>query len=261
MDQSLFFKRRVHNQYIIFDLDDDKATEFLSSLPSHFRTCYIDDKQLLEKIRSGGNAEEILRHLIPDTGSVMAGDFGEILSFYLLQGKYPPKKLNGPKKWRWKTDRNKPSPKTDVVLFYIASKKSSPDDLLVIGESKVKATDSSRDPIADAIDGTKQDHVSRLAATLVWMRERAIVQVEKGEVNKLNRFIFSSEPSNGPYKKWFHAIAIIDRSFLENLIANNHTVPALQDEAKIVVIAIPNLKTKYETVFRNLPTSFGERSP
>ena len=203
----------------------------------------------------GGIPEEILSVLIPDAGSVRAGEFAEIFSYLILVESHPELSLNGPKKWRWKDDRNKAALKTDIVLFNCVVGKPSPTDILIAGEAKAKATKSKTwEPIASAIDGSQIDYTGRLAKTLVWLREKAIKHVDHIERAKLERFIKSDEPANGPYVKKFKAIAVMDENFVAEELSK--LVEAIPDPHEVLIVAIKNMKDFYQHVYSNIPKSF-----
>ena len=77
----------------------------------------------------------------------MAGDFGEILVFLYHAAEEHPMAVIGPKKWRLKQDRTKPTPYLDVVHFVVPTwPDSSEHDCLVCSEVKTKSTAGSRLP-------------------------------------------------------------------------------------------------------------------
>ena len=123
---------------------------------------------------TGLPASEILQNKLPDTGNVMSGDFGEVLTLFYL-GDERSEDVKHVKKWRFKQDRKKPAPHSDViVLFREYSDRPSENDFVICAESKAKATGSPSEPIKNSIKGYESDKTGRLARTLVWLKEKEI---------------------------------------------------------------------------------------
>jgi hypothetical protein len=118
---------------------------------------------------------------------------------------------------------------------------------LICGEAKAKATMGTFAPIPAAIAGSQKDRTSRLSRTLVWLRERALLQdIGAVTVDQLNRFINATEFP--PCTREFHAIAVICSDLVETELAN--LVPAtIPNGCALVVISVPNLQNTYTTVF------------
>lgn len=202
--------------YTILELNNEEIDDFVKKLPEKFRKCYISDEELKNrKDNLGKQTNEILQNYIPDPGHIMSGEFGEILSYHLLKEKCCTElRIEGPKKWRWKEDRNKPCPKTDVILF-AKNEEDSKKDMLISAESKAKATkNKTYDPIQNAINGARKDSLQRLSESLVWLKERMVKENNKAGLEYIERFRNPLE--YGTYKKHFKAIAIIDSDFLES---------------------------------------------
>ncbi len=219
------------------------------------RRCYISDDRLRERAETAGSTRaEILAALLPDAGSVMSGDFGEIVGYLYLASRQRGTPAIGPKRWRLKQDRTKAAPYSDVVQFVLPEwPAASADDLVVCGEVKAKATAGAFRPIANAIEGSLKDSTSRLTRTLIWLRERRLLEAF-GEVTvgQLNRFINATEfPA---YARQFHAIAIICSNLVDAELAD--LVPAnIPPNCALVVISIPSLRTIYTTVYEAVRAS------
>ena len=121
----------------------------LSLLGVAVRRCYVSDIVVKERAEAtGASEEELIKAKLPDAGSTMSGDFGEILVDFYQAAKTLPKAAIGPRKWRLKQDRTKPAPYSDVVHFVLPSWPSpGPDDLLLCSEVKSKATAGNFAPI------------------------------------------------------------------------------------------------------------------
>ncbi len=129
--------------YIMLSLKDNEWDEFIAKLPIPYKDCYIPDSELQQRIKTfASSKEKELSEILPSEGKIKSGDFGEILSYFLFKEKYKKRSVDGPKKWRWKEEKNVAAPYTDVILFSIKNAKPSKDDLLISVESKMKATNN-----------------------------------------------------------------------------------------------------------------------
>ena len=177
----------------------------------------------------------------------MAGDFGEVLGYFYQSAKEHPRETIGPKKWRLKQDRTKPAPKSDVIHFIMPLRPdASADDQVLCAEVKVKSTDAASDPIGSAITDCAKDRTSRLASTLVWLRERAITE-DLGDVDipLLNRFINAVD--HPPAARRYRAVAVICENFVTAELTNAPVTAS--DEYTLVVISVPNLHATYNEAF------------
>lgn len=214
----------------------------VASLPE----CYITQAILRERVKATAlPASAILANKLPDPGSVMSGDFGEIFTLFFL-GSQHAEKIALIKKWRYKQDRKKPAPHSDVVLLYREfADKSSKNDFVVSAEAKQKSTKGAFAPIEAAIAGLTLDQTGRLARTLTWLREKAIDQGDKEEIALVERFTHDLTVT---YAKHYKAVAIIDRDLLDGELTRQPS-PAVNGSFELVVIGIKDLKVFYETVF------------
>lgn len=252
-----YFDEDNSDDILVFTNKPEAIEALKGLLPEHFRQCFVSDKILKEHVENfaGTSEREILAdNYIPDTPSIMSGDFGEIFGYLFLIDKYIVKyslRIKGPKKWRYKSDKNIPSPKTDIVLFW-KNESPSKEDLIIAAETKMKATANSRDVINDALGGIKKDYTSRLAKSLVWLRSRAVKKNKVRQVKYINRFINSVKPENGEYTKHFKAIALLDKDFLEDELDKDIEIVEIGDDLKIIVLAIDELKDLYEAVYEGI---------
>jgi hypothetical protein len=211
--------------------------------------CYITRRKLRASVRKTKlTPSNILSNKLPDSGSVMSGDFGEILTLFFLSSECTVKTVPV-KKWRYKQDRRKAAPHSDVVILYRRSKnnKASKKDFVICAEAKQKATDSSFDPISGAIEGYEKDRNGRLARTLVWLKEKAIDQDSVEAIDFITRF---TEISKIEYAKYFKAVAIIDLKLLDDELIREIPVPEQNELFEVIVLGIPDLKIFYETIFQ-----------
>lgn len=212
------------------------------------RRCYIADDKL--KSRASAHAitgSEVAALTIPDPGSVMSGDFGEILAGFYLAASVLPEVVIDPAKMRYKADRKKAAPHSDIVQFSLPKwPASSEEDRITCAEVKAKATDSKFDPIEAAVKGTATDRGGRLVNTLNWLKEKAITDgSDTVEVAQLERFIAAID--HPALNRDFRAIAVIDSAFVD-MVVGWGTVPD-PSECTLIVISVPELKTRYTELF------------
>jgi hypothetical protein len=254
-----WFLHQQEQPYALVKLTAEQTEQLVSDTATAVRRCYISDQLLIEASAASGLAQsEVLASRLPDPGSTMAGDFGEILGYFYQSTKALPEFAVGVKKWRLKQDRTKPAPKSDVVHFLMPDRpNSSAEDAVLCAEVKVKSTSGTSTPIASAIEDSVKDQTSRLAATLVWLRERAITEPEQlGDVDigLLNRFINLID--HPPISTRFHAVAVVCESLIEReLVAAPDTQST---DFTLLVIVVPNLKQNYESIFNALHETLEE---
>lgn len=249
-----WFPHQQDQPYVLIKMSAQHAQQLAQLIGVPLRRCYITDAVL------DSNAEhhnlprsEILGSKLPDAGATMAGDFGEVLCYFYQSAKVLPQLAIGPKKWRLKQDRTKPAPKSDVIHFVMPNRpNASQDDTVLCAEVKLKSTAGSSTPIDSAIEDCKKDRVSRLASTLVWLRERAMTE-DLGDVDiaLLNRFIEAVD--NPPASKRFKAVAVVCESLIdaELVAAPGDASP----DFTLVVISVPNLHAAYNAAFESARSS------
>jgi len=243
-----WFPHDQDQPYVLVKVSTQSVTQLIAAMGVPLRRCYITDAALAQAaVQHGVSQADVLRTKLPDPGSTMSGDFGEVIGYFYQASKELPASAIGAKKWRLKQDRTKPVPKSDVVHFVMPNRPhASAGDTILCSEVKAKATAGSTTPIADAITDCKKDRVSRLASTLVWLRERAMTE-DLGDVDMalLNRFIDAVD--SPPVAKRYRAVAVVCDTLLnDELAAAPNDASA---EFTLVVIAVPNLRTTYMAVF------------
>ena len=230
--------------------DSAQLKEFMSrAIP----TCYISETDLTARINETGlTASEILQNKIPDPGSVMAGDFGEVLTLFYLGSERtePLKKL---RKWRFKQDRTKAAPHSDVIIMHRArADRPSTDDFVICAEAKLKSTAIAFSPIGKSIEGYEADRTGRLARTLVWLKEKAIDHENSDAITFVSRF--TDDLLETTFRKKYRAVAVIDLDFLDNELLKDLDLPIQSDEFEVVVLGIADLKDLYEQSYERAVT-------
>jgi hypothetical protein len=243
-----WFAHAQDQPYVLIRVTPENLALLAARIGEPLRRCYITDAELdAAVLRTNLPRAEIVASRLPDAGSTMSGDFGEVLGYFYQATQALPTVAIGPKKWRLKQDRTKPAPKSDVLHFIMPNRPDPSDaDEVLCSEVKAKATRNKTKPIASAIMDCKKDRTSRLASTLVWLRERAMT-ADLGDVDipMLDRFINAVD--HAPAAKHYRAVAVIC-----NALVNRELVaaPAAADpEFTLVVIAVPDLKDTYTAAF------------
>lgn len=243
-----WFASVQQSTYVFVRVTDEHAATWAYTLGVPVRRCYIDDTLLDERVQATGRPKsELVAAKLPNRGSTMAGDFGEILVFLYHAAVEPGVELVGPKKWRLKQDRTKPAPYSDVIHFVLPHwPQSSSDDRILCSEVKTKSTAGDSSPISSAVADCEKDRTSRLAKTLVWLKERALHEdLGTTTVAHLERFTRATDHPGA--QKQFRAVAVVCAGLVDSELAD---APDEQPvDHTVVVIAVPNLKHRYEEVF------------
>lgn len=211
--------------------------------------CYTTKKHTKQRVEETGfSACQIIANKLPDPGSVMSGDFGEVLTLFFLSSERT-ENATSIKKWRYKENRLKAAPLSDVILLYREfADKASKNDFVICAEAKQKATKSNTFfPIEKSIEGFEQDRTGRLARTLAWLKEKAIDQESSKNIEFIKRF--TSGHLSVEYKKHFKAVAIVDRELLDEELTRQLKLPQQDDSFEVIVLGIDKLKLLYETVY------------
>ena len=251
-----WFPHETEQPYLLIRVTAEHANAFSNLLGSAVRRCYLADDVLLSRSHTLAQElpgpyqqrqREIIASAIPNAGSVMSGDFGEILGYIVQACEAYPDVAFGPKKWRLKQNRVHASQGSDLVQFILPMwPEASDNDSILCAEVKTKATNGASIPIQEAIEGCAKDRTSRLTKTLLWLRERAILE-DLGAIQlaHLQRFINTTDYP--PALRRFRALAVICNSIVDDELI---TIPAIiPNEFSLVIIAVPNLQAVYTAVF------------
>jgi hypothetical protein len=246
--------------FVLIRAEATESAKWAQLLGAPARRCYISDDKLLERAQAGGvGGAEVAAAKIPDPGAVMSGDFGEIVTAFFMASRSLPAVAIDPVRWRYKADRKKAAPYSDVVQMVLPTwPATSADDRIVCAEVKAKATKGKFDPIAAARDGSTSDRDGRLINTLLWLKDKALTDgSDVVEVAQLDRFIRAVDH---PHASWdFCAVAVIDSTFVSDEIAKA-TAPA-SGECTLIVISIPELKMRYTELFDMIVASADQLVP
>jgi hypothetical protein len=243
-----WFPHEHESPFILVRVDDAHTQMWADALGLAVRRCYVSDSLCEMRANAlGVSKSEIIGAKLPDAGSTMSGDFGEILVYFLHAQQEFPAVAFGPKKWALKQDRTKPAPYSDVVQFILPHWPMATDeDVVLCSEVKTKATASRWSPIASAIEDCEKDRVSRLARTLVWLKERALIE-DLGSIQIPHLLRFINATDHPPAKKQFYAVAVICSSLVDGELVHAPHQPS--DEYTLVVVAVSELQNVYTLVF------------
>ncbi len=251
-----WFQEEQSSPYILIRVPSEHAEQWAIDLAAAIRRCYISDADLMQRAdeleqQLGGTVElrqaTVIGAKLPDPGSTMAGDFGEIVTYLFQAMQLHPQLAFGPKKWKLKQDRTKPAPFSDVIHFVLPNWPTpSEEDQLLCAEVKTKSTSGTSSPIVAAIGDSAKDQASRLAKTLVWLKERAVTEsLGDTTIAHLDRFIKATDYPSAT--KRFFAVAVVCATLLD---AELQDAPEAEPDAcSVVVMAVPDLKKVYEACF------------
>lgn len=248
------------HQYLLVKAKADDAEKWAELLGEPARRCYISDNMIAERAAATGElGSHITKVKIPDAGSVMSGDFGEILTAFYLAANSLPAITIDPLRWRYKAQRTKAAPGSDIVQLLLPSwPEASADDRVICAEVKAKATTGAFDPIHKAGEGSKLDRAGRLANTLVWLKDKALSDgSDTVTTEQLDRFINLID--HPPITPDFRAVAVIDASMVDDEVAKG-TMPH-PDQCAMVVISVPELKKHYTSLFAAIVASADALTP
>jgi len=234
--------------FILVEIEAGQVSLLAEQLGVPVRRCYISDESLQDRItRTSASAQEIIAAKLPDRGSTMAGDFGEILTALFQAAREHPGEVLDPKKWRLKQDRTKAAPYSDVVQMILPHwPMASDEDRIICSEVKTKSTSRDSKPIASAIKDSKKDSSRRFVKTLNWLKERALdTGLSTVSVDQLDRFIHAID--HPAAHREFRAVAVISTSLVAAEIQGVVAPPS--DERALIVISVPDLKSNYELVY------------
>lgn len=140
---------------------DDAA--ILSAWATHYRQHYCRDEDLSDLVADTGlsNADFLTNIKFPDAvaapgPSTRAGDFGEILVADFIEyvlGYWCPRQG----RFEFRENRNVPSNGTDVIGFSFAGDEQSPDDELLVIESKAGFRPTTKNRLQQAINDSGKD--------------------------------------------------------------------------------------------------------
>lgn len=251
-----FSENNNNNNIALFNFNESEWNQLKQILPLKFLDLYISNdkiENIISKIDTM-NREDIINFKLPTKPEIKSGDFGEMFSFVFLKDKNG-EKYFCPKKWRWKSEKNKSAPFTDILLLH--DNKLKP--ILISAECKTKATkNNSYSPLQNAIEGAKKDYNQRIIETLNWLMINILEELNNEDAckDKLSQIISLLDIYRKPvnyrkYEKIISAIAIIDSEFTNTELTKIYEYPE-NIIITSIILSIPKLKDKYEYTFEEM---------
>ena len=241
----------------IYDFTGDPEV-FVQDCVQRFREAYISD-EMLEMIGSKpkyNSRKEAIELRLPKQTKNIAGDFGEILSYYLWTETFAADANICPKKIRWKEHPDMPSHLVDVILLKREDEENaSTDDKMYTIEAKVWTSPmgSGHSSLTEALNGAVKDRVERAAKVIPYL----VVQYERdGEYELADQVQRFGDPVNTPYIKEHFAIAIVESGQANTHIENfDKVLQAANADIPVYLLPIADLKNIYQTLFNNIPNN------
>ena len=207
----------------IWELKHKNNEEVLSSWAIHFRNHYCLDEEI-DELRLGtglSRSEYLLTIKFPDNNtppgpSIRAGDFAEILAADYLEfilGYWVPRT-----RYIDKAVRNESTKGSDTMGFSFEKDDNfSPNDTLIILESKAKYTGKDSGKMQEAINHSAKDTL-RKAESLNAIKQRLLNIKQLNKVSKIARF--QNEVDN-PYNQQYGAVAHLDNSNFDSSLISS----------------------------------------
>lgn len=232
------------------------AVNFVQDCIDRFREAYISENKI-NRLQSPTNTRRnIIARRLPTLNRIKAGDFGEILSYYLWTETWGADATIKPFKWRWKENPDIPSHLVDVILLKrVDSSRSDPNDKMYTVESKVYTSPKKKNhsSLTDALDGALTDEAERAAKAISYL----VIQYERDDETELSELVKRfGDPVNGPYQKIHSAIAIVDSAQAAHHLGNfDRNMKSSNPQIPIYFLPFNDLKQVYIDIYDKLPNS------
>ena len=219
----------------IYDFTGDTTT-FVQDCVLRFREAYISEEKLERIVAESKKTtrKDAIERRLPQKASNKAGDFGEILSYYLWTETFASDANIRPMKIRWK---------------------ECPDDKMYTVESKVwtSTMKDGHSSLTDALSDAIKDKTERAAKTIPYL----VTQYERDDeydlADQVRRF---GDPVNYPYIKEHFAIAIVESTQANDHITNfNKVLQAANTNIPVYLLPITDLKNIYNQLYLDIPNN------
>ena len=231
---------------------------FVQDCEKRFREAYISE-EMLNSITTNSTLttrKEAIERRLPKEASNIAGDFGEILSYYLWTETFASDANICPMKIRWKENPDMPSHLVDVILLKkVNQHNASPEDKIYTIESKVRTSQkrTGHSSLTDALEGAVKDRTERAAKTIPYLVTQYERDKEYDLANQVQRF---GDPVNNPYEKEHFAIAIVESNQKDHHIRNfNKDLKSANPDISVYLLPIESLQQIYNKLFLNIPNN------
>lgn len=255
---------------VAYEFDNSQRANFINECLVPFREAYIKEAKLVQIINDyGTNRRDEIDERLPKEPFVVAGDFGEILAYYLVKEIWQTDATFFPMKWRLKDKKDAASPYTDVIVFKLDPSGASTQDAMYSFEIKLRSkmeygsytettgykAGKKRSVFVDAILDADKDRVSRAAESILYLRTRCKDLNLTPEYNMIVRF--TKPYCSVRFKKHYSAVAIVDSSDKAKHISR---IPAdlfktYSKVKRVFFVPVNDLQNLYESVFAQLPNA------
>ena len=229
---------------------------FVQDCMDRFRESYISNDKINDILANNWRTtrNDIIESRLPKKTQNKAGDFGEILSYYLWTETWAADANIRPMKLRWKEHPDMPSHLVDVILLKrVDADHADINDKMVTIESKVWTSriDDGHSSLSAALEGALKDETERAAKAIPYLVLQHERDNEYDLAEQIKRF---GDPVTVSYQKTHCAIAIVDSSQTNSHIANfNKALKAANPHIPIYYLPFNNLKAVYLDIYNNLP--------
>lgn len=252
--------RSIEHGIVLYEFDDARTEEFIQEMLQPIREAFVSDTQIDKEIVYKHTRDKVIRSHFPTAPELKSADFGEALTYYFARWFFDPKPNVCPMKLRFRDDYDKPTPRTDVMLFYVPDPTvHSEDDVMYSIEIKSRATTpSTESAINNAILDANKDKTSRAAETIPYLLNRISAIGEPLEMYEgVERF---AHPYEETYKKSYNAVAVVEKADLQKHIENiaPETIEKLSTEyagINIFCLPIAQMQQIYEKMYELMPTN------
>lgn len=252
--------RSIEHGIVLYEFDESRTEEFIQEMLVPIREAFVSDTQIDKEIVYKHTRDAVITSHFPTTPELKSADFGEALTYYFASWFFDPRPNVCPMKLRFRDDYDKPTPRTDVMLFYVTDPTvHSADDVMYSIEIKSHATTpSTESSINNAIVDANKDKTSRAAETIPYLLNRISAIGEPLEMYEgVARF---DHPYEETYKKSYNAVAVIDKADLQKHLDNIEptTIGKLSTEyagINIFCLPIAQMKRIYERLYELMPNT------
>lgn len=230
--------------------------DFVNDCVDRFRNSYVSEEKIDEILSKSRTAtrKDIIERRLPKETKNKAGDFGEIMSYYLWTEEWASDTNIRPMKLRWKEHPDIPSHLVDVILLKrVDADNADPGDKMVTIESKVWTSriEAGHSSLTDALEGALKDETERAAKTIPYL----VIQYERDneydQAEQVKRF---GDPVNVSFQKSHCAIAIVESTQTDEHLTNfNKALKAANPHIHIYYLPFKELKKVYLNMFDQLP--------
>jgi len=236
----------------IWEFNHVQNDAILSAWAKHFRNNYCTSDEYLDFLRQAPNLSRkdyLNRIKFPDIKtalgpSIRAGDFGEILIADYLEWLH----YNVPRfKWCNKPTKNDSLKGCDIIGFKIIGV-NSPDDILAVFEVKTGFSNSSKNRVQNAVNGSIKDEL-RLAESLNYLNQQYYFNNDLDGAKKIQRF---QNLTDNPCEIAYGAAAIFDEKFFssETIEEVNTDVHPQKENLFLIVIKGSNMMELVHELYR-----------